>query len=100
MKIKKNDNVIVVSGSDKGKTGKVLKVFRDTNKVIVEGVNVRKVHKKKTAGKPGAIIEMSAPINASNVMIVDSDKKPTRTKSKVVNGKKVRVAVKSGNEIK
>lgn len=99
MNIKKNDNVIVMAGADKGKTGKVLKVFREENKVVVEGVNVRKIHKKKTAGKAGAIIEMSAPINASNVMLMDG-KKPTRVKSKVVGDKKVRVAVKSGNEIK
>ena len=100
MNIKKNDNVIVVTGGDKGKTGKVLKVFRTEGKVIVEGVNVRKVHKKKTSSKPGAIIEMSAPINASNVMILDADKKATRVKAKVVNGKKIRVAARSGNEIK
>lgn len=99
MNIKKNDNVIVVAGSDKGKTGKVLKVFREANKVIVEGVNVRKVHKKKTAGKAGSIIEMSAPVNASNVMLVDGNK-PTRVKAKMINDKKIRVAVKSGNEIK
>lgn len=99
MNIRKNDNVIVVAGSDKGKTGKVLKVFRDANKVVVEGVNVRKVHKKKTANKAGAIIEMSAPISASNVMLVDNNK-PTRVKAKLINGKKVRVATKSGNEIR
>ncbi len=99
MNIRKNDNVIVVAGSDKGKTGKVLKVFREANKVIVEGVNVRKVHKKKTANKAGAIIEMSAPISASNVMLVDNNK-PTRVKAKLINGKKVRVATKSGNEIR
>jgi large subunit ribosomal protein L24 len=99
MNIKKNDNVIVVAGSDKGKTGKVLKVFRDANKVIVEGINVRKVHKKKTAAKAGAIIEMSAPVNASNVQLLDGNK-PTRVKAKMINDKKVRVAVKSGNEIK
>jgi large subunit ribosomal protein L24 len=99
MNIKKNDNVIVISGSDKGKFGKVLKVFRDENKVIVEGVNVRKIHKKKTANKAGAIVELSAPINASNVMLLDGNKK-TRVKAKIINDKKVRVAAKSGNEIK
>jgi large subunit ribosomal protein L24 len=99
MQIKKNDNVIVMAGADKGKTGKVLKVFRDENKVVVEGVNVRKIHKKRTAGKAGAIIEMSAPINASNVMLMDG-KKPTRVKTKMVNGKKIRVAVKSEQEIR
>jgi large subunit ribosomal protein L24 len=101
MKIKKNDNVIVIGGSDKGKFGKVLKVIPETNKVVVEGINVRKIHKKKTASKPGFILELSAPIDASNVMIQDpADKKPTRVKSKVINNKKVRVAAKSGQEIK
>jgi large subunit ribosomal protein L24 len=99
MNIKKNDNVIVTTGTDKGKTGKVLKVLRTENKVIVEGVNVRKVHKKKTAGRPGSVVEMSAPVNASNVMLLDG-KKPTRVKVKLIDGKKVRVASKSGNEIK
>lgn len=98
MNIKKNDNVIVKTGADKGKTGKVLKVLRDENKVIVEGVNVRKVHKKRTSAKAGAIIEMSAPVNASNVMLMDG-KKGTRVRSKVANGKKIRISAKSGNEI-
>ena len=99
MNIKKNDNVIVMAGADKGKTGKVLKVLRVENKVIVEGINIRKVHKRKTSAKAGTIIEMSAPISASNVMLLDG-KKPTRVKTKMVGDKKVRVAVKSENEIK
>ena len=101
MKIKKNDNVIIIAGSDKGKFGKVLKVFPETNKVIVDGIAIRKIHKKKTADKPGFIMEKAAQIDASNVMIQDpKDKKPTRIKSKMINDKKVRVAAKSGQEIK
>jgi large subunit ribosomal protein L24 len=100
MNIKKNDNVIVISGSDKGKKGKVLTVLRDANKVVVEGINVRKVHAKKTKAKAGFIFEKSAPINASNVMLIDAQGgKPTRVSSKTVNGKKIRVG-KSGQEIK
>jgi large subunit ribosomal protein L24 len=101
MKIKKNDNIIVIAGSDKGKFGKVLKVFPETNKVIVDGINVRKIHKKKTSTKPGFILEHSAPINASNVMVQDpANKKATRIQSKMISGKKVRVATKSGQEIR
>lgn len=100
MNIKKNDNVIVISGSDKGKKGKVLNVLKGINKVVVEGINVKKVHKKKTSAKPGFIFEKAAPINASNVMLVDPQGgKATRVGAKVVNGKKIRVA-KSGQEIK
>lgn len=101
MKIKKNDNVIIIAGSDKGKFGKVLKVFPETNKVVVDGISVRKIHKKKTASKPGFILERPSAIDASNVMVQDpKDKKPTRIKSKTINDKKVRIAVKSGQEIK
>ncbi len=70
MKIKKGDNVKVITGSSKGKTGKVMFVLREENRVVVEGVNIRKIHKKKTGSKPGQIIEMAGPINASNVKLV------------------------------
>ncbi len=100
MNIKKNDNVIVISGSDKGKKGKVLTVLRDANKIVVEGVNVKKVHKKKTSAKAGFMFEKAAPINASNVMLIDpSNNKRTRVSHKVVSGKKIRVG-KGGQEIK
>ncbi len=70
MKIKKGDNVKVITGGSKGKTGKVMFVLRDENKVVVEGVNIRKVHKKKTAGKPGQIVEIPGKIDASNVAVI------------------------------
>lgn len=70
MNIKKGDNVTVITGASKGKTGKVLSIFRDENKVVVEGVNIRKVHKKKSAGKPGEIVEVPGAIHASNVKVV------------------------------
>ncbi len=68
MHVKKNDNVIVLAGNDKGKTGKVLRVFPDQNRVIVEGVNVRKRHVRPNKNQPqGGIIEREMPIHASNV---------------------------------
>ncbi len=72
MKIRKNDNVVVISGNDRGKTGKVLKVFPSITKVIVEGINLRKRHTKASQKQPqGGIIEKEAPIHASNVMLID-----------------------------
>ena len=101
MNFVKGDKVIVISGRDKGKTGTIQKVFPKTNRVVVENVNVRKKHKKPTQANPeGSIMEIYAPINASNVMLLDpKTKKPTRVGHKVVKGKKVRVALKSGTEL-
>ena len=104
MKIRKNDNVIIIAGNSKGITGKVLKVFPKDNRVIVEGVSLRKRHTKPNQVNPqGGIIEMEAPINVSNVMLVDPKSgKPTKIGSKVIiddktNKKKiVRVNKKSG----
>ena len=77
MKIGKNDTVEVISGSHKGLRGKVLKVFRDKERVIVEKVNLVKKHKKpRKQGEPGGIIEMEAPIHVSNVRLIE---KGTRT---------------------
>ena len=101
MKLLKGDKVIVISGKYKGKTGVIQKVEPKTNRVVVEGVNLRKKHKKPTQANPeGSIVEIYAPIDASNVMLVDpKTKKPTRIGHKVVKGKKVRVALKSGTEL-
>jgi len=98
MNFVKGDKVIVIAGKDKGKTGVIQKVLPKTNRVVVEGVNLRKKHKKPTQNNPeGSILEIYAPIDASNVMIVDpKTKKPTRIGHKIVKGKKVRVAKKSG----
>lgn len=104
MKIRKNDSVIVISGNSKGKTGKILKVFVDKNRVIVEGVNIRKRHTKPTQKNPqGGITEKEAPINVSNVMILDPKSgKGTRIGSNIIldekTGKKksVRVSKSSG----
>ena len=101
MNLIKGDKVIVIAGKDKGKTGTIQKVDPKTNRVVVEGVNLRKKHKKPTQATPeGSIVEIYAPIDASNVMLVDpKTKKPTRVGHKVVKGKKVRVALKSGTEL-
>lgn len=97
MNIKKGDSVIVISGEYKGSTGTVQKAFPKINKVIIEGVNVRKKHKKPNQSNPeGTIIDMYAPIDASNVAILDpKTNKPTRIGHQIVDGKKVRVAKKS-----
>jgi len=107
MKIRKNDMVMVISGNDRGKTGKVLKVFPQKFRVIVEGINLRKRHTKASQKSPqGGIIEKEASINASNVMILDpKSNEPTRIGSRIIldekTGKKkiVRVAKASGEMI-
>lgn len=98
MDLKKGDKVIVIAGRDKGKTGVIQKVIPSQNRVVVENVNVRKKHQKPTQNNPeGTIIEVYAPISASNVMLEDpKTKKPTRIGHKEVKGKKVRYAKKSG----
>ena len=77
--IKKNDNVIIITGGDIGKKGKVLNVLRAENKVIVEGIAIKKRHSKAKGSKqPGQIIEVSAPIHISNVKLVDAPKKAVK----------------------
>ena len=99
MKIKKNDNVVVIAGNSKGSTGKVLKVFPKENRVIIEGVNLRKRHTKPNQANPqGGIIEKEAPINVSNIMLLDpKSNEPTRIGSKIIiddkTGKKKSVRV-------
>lgn len=101
MNIKKGDQVIVISGEYKGSTGTVQKAFPKINKVIIEGVNVRKKHRKPSQGNlEGSIVDMYAPIDASNVAILDpKTNKATRVGYQVVDGKKVRVAKKSNTVI-
>jgi len=101
MNFVKGDKVIVISGKDKGKTGAIQKVDPKSNRVVVENVNVRKKHNKPTQQNPeGSIVEVYAPIDASNVMLVDpKTKKPTRIGYKEVKGKKVRYAKKSGETL-
>ena len=100
LKIKKGDKVLVLSGSSKGTKGSVLKVFPDKGKAIVEGVNKIKKHTKPNAENPqGGIVETEAPIYVSKLALVDSNGNPTRVGYEVKDGKKVRVAKKTGKEI-
>ena len=94
MNIKKGDQVIVISGEYKVLNRNCPKAFPKINKVIIEGVNVRKKHRKPSQGNPeGSIVDMYAPIDASNVAILDpKTNKATRVGYQVVDGKKVRVA--------
>ncbi len=100
--IKKGDIVYVNAGTDKGKTGRVVKVIIDKQRAIVEGLNMVSKHTKPNAKNPqGGIEKMEAPIHISNLNVVDPDSgKPTRIGRKEVNGKLVRYAKKSGKEIK
>lgn len=98
MKIKKNDTVIVLSGDDKGKIGVVKQAMPKENKVIVEGVNLVKRHTKPSQTNPGGIVTKEAAINVSNVAVA-KDGKATKVGYKVVDGKKVRFARKSGDVI-
>ena len=99
MKIRKSDNVIVISGNDNGKTGKVLKVFPKVSRIIVEGINLRKRHTKPTQKNPqGGILEKESPIHVSNVMLIDSKtNEPTRLGSQIIldekTGKKKRTRI-------
>jgi large subunit ribosomal protein L24 len=102
MKIKKGDKVIVLAGKDKGKTGEVLRSLPKDSKVIVSGVNIAKKHTKNriNTDKKGQIVDKTMPINVSNVALIDSKNKPTRVGYKIVGDKKVRIAKKTGQEIK
>ena len=100
--IKKGDTVMVLSGEDKGRTGKVLKMIRDKERAIVEGVNIVTKSSKPTAKNPqGGFVKVEAPIHISNLSLIDPKSgKPTRISIKVnEDGKKVRIAKKSGEEI-
>ena len=96
--VKTGDTVVLLTGSDKGKQGKVLEAMPKENKVIVEGVNLVKRHTKPSQTNPGGIVTKEAAINVSNVAIA-KDGKATKVGYKVVDGKKVRFARKSGDVI-
>ena len=103
MKIRTDDEVIVISGKDKGKTGKVIRVDRSRGKVFVEGLNMVKRHQRPLPGRPNAavgVIEKEGPIHVSNVAIVDpKDHKPTRLGvTRNENGRRMRVSKRSGAE--
>ena len=100
--VTKGDTVRVVRGDDKGKEGKVLRVYRKTGRVTVEGVNIVKRHRRaRRAEEQSGIVDFPAPIHASNVMLLDPKSgEPTRTRRRIdEDGTKERIAVKSGDPI-
>ena len=100
MNLKVGDKVVVIAGSSKGKEGKITKTLRNENRVIVEGCNIVKKHKKGNGQESGGILETEAPIHVSNVMLIDpKTKKRTRIGHVVENNKKIRVAKKSSEKI-
>ena len=97
-KIKKGDSVIVITGKDKGKTGNVLSILKDKDRVIVQGINIIKRHRKATQESPGKIEEIEASVHISNVSHVDPDNgKATRVKYEIKDGVKKRMSVVSGS---
>lgn len=99
MKIKKNDNIIIIAGKDKGKTSKVLKAIPKDNLIVAEGVNMKKKHERaRKSGSKGQIVEKAMPIHVSNVMLLEG-KKAVRAGQKMVGDKKVRISRKSGKEL-
>ncbi len=102
MKLKVGDKVRVIAGSSKGKEGKITKTLRKEDRVIVEGVNIVKKHKKGNGQETGGILEVEAPIHVSNVMLIDpKTKKPTRIGYKLdeKTNKKERISKKSNEKI-
>jgi large subunit ribosomal protein L24 len=104
IKIRKGDRVMVISGNDKGMTGEVIRVIPEENRLVVQGVNLRKKHQAQTQSRgktiPAGIIEFEAPINISNVMLVDpKDGKPTRIRLERKDGKPIRVSARTGTAI-
>ena len=99
-KIRKGDKVIVLNGRDKGRTGEVFEVRPADGKALVRGVNMIKRHQKQTQAQEGGIITKESPIDLSNIAFVGKDGKPTRIGFKIhADGKKVRIAKRSGAEI-
>jgi large subunit ribosomal protein L24 len=105
MKVHKGDTVLVIAGKDKGAKGKVLQAYPDRNRVLVEGVNRIKKHTPvsttQRGARSGGIVTQEAPIHVSNVMVVDSDGKPTRIgyRADEETGKRVRVSKSNGKDI-
>ena len=101
MKLKQGDKVVVISGKDKGKEGKIIKTLRADNKVVVEGINIAHKHIKPTSNQSGEIIEIERPIHASNVMIIDPKTKKRTRIGHITDkdGKKIRVSRKSSEKL-
>ena len=101
MHVKKGDKVMVISGKEKGKTGTIIASFPKKDRVLVEGLNIVKKHMKPNQANPqGGIVNQEASIHVSNVMLIDPKSgEPTRVGNKVEDGKKIRIAKKSGESI-
>ncbi len=100
MKLKKGDNVLIIAGKDKGKTGKVEAVLAEISRVVVEGVNAYKKHVKPSAQNPsGGVIEAHRPLHISNVMLLDENNKPSRVSYKMDGTDKVRVTRTTGKTV-
>lgn len=102
LRIKKNDQVAIVAGKDKGKSGKVLKIYPDKKRALVENINmIKKAQRRTQENQQGGFIEIEMPIHLSNIMLIDKKtKKPTRFGVSVQkDGKKVRISKKSGDVI-
>ena len=99
-KIRKGDKVVVLAGKDKGRSGEVVRVMPKDDKAVVRGVNLVRRHQKQSASQEGGIITKEAPIHLSNIAVADpKDGKPTRVGFEVKDGKKVRIAKRSGEVI-
>ena len=104
MKLRRDDQVVVISGKDKGKTGKIIRVDRSKDRVYVEGINIVKRHQRPNPGRPNAqvgVIEREGPVHVSNVALVDpKDHKPTRLGTRRTDeGRRMRVTKRTGTEI-
>jgi large subunit ribosomal protein L24 len=99
-KIKKGDQVVVTTGRDKGRRGEVIEVRRTENRVLVQGCNIVKRHTRATQNNPGGIINKEAPLHISNVSLIDPDSgQATRVGFEVKDGKKIRIARRSGTAL-
>ena len=99
-KIKKGDQVVVTTGRDKGRRGEVMAVRRTENRVLVQGYNIVKRHTRATQDNPGGIINKEAPLHISNVSLIDPDSgQATRVGYEIKDGKKIRIARRSGKAL-
>ena len=100
LKVKKGDKVVVITGRDKGKSGEIVKVLREENRVIVQGVNVAQRHQKQSMSQEGGIVRKELAIHVSNVALIDpKSDKPTRVGYKMDGERKIRIARRSGEAL-
>ncbi len=100
LKVKKGDKVVVITGRDKGKSGEIVKVLREENRVIVQGINVARRHQKQSMSQEGGIVQKELAIHVSNVALIDpKSEKPTRVGYKMDGERKIRIARRSGEAL-